>query len=113
MWLLYTLFISLLLTIIVELLFFILIGIRDKKNLLLACLINMITNPPVVLCYYLISSYTDLNMYYITIILELGAILTESYYYRTYGSKLKHPYSLAISTNIVSYSIGVIMNYIF
>lgn len=112
MWLLYTLFISLLLTIVFELLFFILIGIRDRKNMLLVCLVNIITNPPVVLSYYLITTYTNINNSYVKIILELAAILTESYYYKTYALKLKHPYLIAISANIVSFTIGEMINHI-
>lgn len=112
MWILYTLGISLILTIIFELLFFMTLGIRDKKTMLLVCLVNVITNPPVVLCFYLITSYTRLDESYIKIILEFIAILTEEYYYKTYAANIKYPYLIAISANIVSFSIGMLINYI-
>lgn len=39
---------SLLLTLIIETSFFLIIGKRRKKDLILVCLVNILTNPPVV-----------------------------------------------------------------
>jgi hypothetical protein len=107
--LLTSLALSLLLTIIFEIVFFLLVGKKDKKDLLLLVLVNIFTNPVVVLSYYITVTYTDWNPSVIKIPLELFAIITEGYYYKKYGRNFRHPYLFSAAANMFSFWIGVII----
>ena len=101
--------VSLALTIAFEVLFYLLTGKRDKKDMLLVVLVNIVTNPAVVLLYWLATMYTNLNKYAIIIPLEAFAILTEGYYYKIYGHGFKRPYVFSAAANMFSYWIGVLI----
>ena len=105
--------VSLILTVALETGFFLLVGKRNKKDLLLLILANIITNPAVVLLYWLASAYTDWNRIIIKIPLELFAVLTEGYYYKKYGRDFKRPYIFSVSANAFSFIIGVIIQNLF
>ena len=80
-----SLIISLTLTIIFEMGFFLLIGKRHKKDLLLVLLVNILTNPVVVLLYWLAIMYTRWSMVFVLTPLEGLAIFIEGYYYKKYS----------------------------
>ena len=103
---------SLTLTILMEELFAVILGIRDKKDLILIGLVNVITNPVVVLSYYLFLYYTDLNLMIVTIVLEIMAIYVESLYYKRYGKDYRHPIVFSLSANAFSFGVGKILNLI-
>ena len=107
--LLWALAISLILTIVLETGFFLLTGKRDKKDLLLVVLVNIITNPVVVLLYWLAVLYTDLHAYIIMIPLELFAVFTEGYYYKKYGRGFRCPYLFSLAANMFSFGTGLII----
>ena len=110
--LIFALIISLILTIAFEAGFFLLTGKRNKKDLLLVVLANVLTNPVVVLLYWLILFYTGwsrIMMNIIKIPLELFAVLTEGYYYKKYGRDFKHPYLFSIAANAFSFGIGILL----
>jgi len=96
--------ISLLLTLVLEIGFFLLVGKRDKKDLLLVVLVNVLTNPVVVLLYWL----TGGNVL-ILILLEVFAVVTEGYYYRKYGQSFRRPYLFSFGANMFSYWLGVLI----
>ena len=104
---------SLILTIILEAAFFLIIGKRDKKDLLLLLLVNVLTNPVVVLSFWLAVLYTDLNRYIILIPLELFAVLTEGYYYKRYGQDFRRPYLFSTAANVFSFAAGVLIQMLF
>jgi len=104
--LLISLAVSLPLTIVLEAGFFLLIGKRDKKDLLLLLLVNVITNPIVVLFYWLTVFYTNFNARFILIPLEIFAILTEGYYYKKHGNSFNRPYFFSFSANMISFGVG-------
>jgi CHASE2 domain-containing sensor protein len=108
--LLYSLGMSLLLTLVLELCIGYLYGIREKKDFVLLALVNILTNPLVVMSYYLVVHYSHINRIAIVIVLELSAILTEGYYYRTYGKTFSHPMLFALCANLFSFSIGQLLN---
>ena len=108
--LLYSLGMSLLLTLVLELGTGYLYGIREKKDIVLLTLVNILTNPLVVLSYYLVVHYSNMNRIAIVIVLEVMAIITEGYYYRTYGKTFTHPMLFALCANIFSFSIGQLLN---
>ncbi|MDF2484186.1 MAG: hypothetical protein K0R46_354 [Herbinix sp.] len=101
---------SLLLTLLLEAGFALIFGIRDKKDMGLLILVNILTNPLVVLSYYLVINYTEVNGLIAIIVLELMAILTEGYYYRTYGKTFRHPFIFSVSINLFSFLIGQMLN---
>ena len=97
---------SLFLTIAFEACFFLLIGKRDKKDLLLLLLVNVITNPVVVLSYWITVLYTGLNTRLMLIALELFAVLTEGFYYKKHGRSFSRPYLFSLIANMVSFGTG-------
>ena len=104
--------VSLSLTIALELALIFILGIRDKKDLLLVVLVNIITNPLVMLLYWLAVSYTSWHQVIIKAPLELFAIVTEGYYYKKYGQGFKRPYTFAVAANIFSFGIGELLKYL-
>ena len=101
-----SLIISLILTLVFESGFFFIVGKRDKKDLLLLILVNIITNPIVVLSYWLIVLFTNLNQYIMLIPLELFAVAFEGHYYKKYGRSFRRPYLFSLAANIFSFGIG-------
>ena len=98
---------SLALTLALETGFFLLVGKRVKKDLLLLALVNILTNPVVVLSYWLAVLYTNWNKTLIKIPLELFAILVEGYYYKRYGRDFRRPYIFSLAANMFSFWLGV------
>lgn len=104
-----SLVLSLSLTLALETGFFLLAGKRNKKDLLLLLLVNVLTNPVVVLSSWLVVLYTDWDVRMMLIPLELFAILTEGYYYKKYGHGFHRPYLFSIASNMFSFWVGVLM----
>ena len=104
---------SLALTLAFEAGFFLLIGKRNKRDLLLLILVNVLTNPIVVLTFSLAVLYTGLNGYIILIPLELFAILAEGYYYKKYGESFRRPYLFSLAANMVSFWAGELIQVLF
>ena len=107
--LLFSLTVSLGLTLAIESGFFFLIGKRGKKDLLLLVLVNVLTNPIVVLSYWLISSYTVWDTYIALFLLEAFAVLAEGCYYKKYGKDFPRPFLFALAANLVSFWAGVLI----
>jgi len=100
---------SLTLTVALEAGFFLLVGKRDKKDLLLLLLVNVITNPVVVLSYWLATFYTRLDTRVILIPLELFAVFTEGCYYKKYGRSFRRPFLFSVAANMFSFWSGVLI----
>ena len=109
----FALVVSLVLTILFETGFFLLVGKRDKKDLLLVVLVNVLTNPVVVLSYWLAFLYTDWNLTAVKVPLELFAVLTEGYCYKKYGRDFGRPYLFSVAANAFSYGAGVLLQKFF
>ena len=103
------LLLSLVLTIVIEVVCSILIGIRKKKDVLLVVLVNMVTNPAVVFTYYFLSLITLWNLWCIKVVLEILAVVCEALYYKRYGIDMKHPIGYAILLNGISFGIGCLI----
>lgn len=97
--------ISLALTIGLELAWALLFRVRGRRDLMLVCLVNVLTNPPVVLLRFLLGSWALLP-------LEAGAVLAEGLCYRAYGERIPHPWLFALSANLFSYGMGVVLNWL-
>ena len=100
---------SLLLTLVLETGFFLLTGKRNKKDLLLVVLVNVVTNPVVVLLYWLAAMYTGWNLAIVIIPLELFAVLVEGFYYRKYGQDFSRPLLFSVSANVFSFGVGFLL----
>ena len=109
--LLFALVMSLALTLALESAFFFLTGKRNRKDLLLLQMVNVLTNPLVVFSYWLLARYTVVDLILATIILELLAVLAEGYYYRKYGQDFKRPWVFSACANLFSYSCGALLQF--
>ena len=105
--------VSLVLTLALETGFFLLVGKRDKKDLLLVVMVNVITNPVVVLLYWLAVLYGNWNRAAAAIPLELFAVLAEGYYYKKYGQDFRRPYLFSAAANAFSYGVGALLQQFF
>lgn len=104
--------ISLALTIILEVLVFLFLTRRKRKDLLLLILANVITNPIVVLSFWLISLYTSWNVNIPLVPLEAFAVLAEGYIYKKYGDGFRRPYLFAFAANMFSFWLGVLIEHL-
>jgi hypothetical protein len=102
--------ISLGLTLALELAFALIFRVRQKRDLLLVCLVNIITNPVVVFLYYLASYAGDTVQMLVLIVLEVLAAVSEALFYKTYGEKIRHPVLFAAGANAFSFFIGKAIN---
>ena len=82
---------------------------RCKKDLLLVMLVNLLTNPVVVLLYWIAVLFTKWNTAIVIIPLELFAIVVEGYYYKKYGRDFKYPCLFSLTANMCSFWIGVLI----
>ena len=100
-----TLGISLMLTLLLEGLFaFFIGGIRSPRGLLLTVLVNMLTNPPVVLTYTLFPSLP------MKLSLEVAAVLVEGFIYKTCSEDIRRPFLYALCINAFSFLTGDLIN---
>ncbi len=109
-WLLSSLGISLGLTLVLEEGFALLCGIRHRKDLLLVCLVNIVTNPVVVLCYHVTGIYTSWSPLLVTAILEVSAFIVEGLHYKAYAVSIGHPFRFSAFANAFSFGIGLMIN---
>ena len=98
-------------TIVIELIMSLLLGIRNKKDILNVILVNIMTNPLVVSILMYITYNRLYNTTISIIILEILVILTEGFTYKKVLTFDKiNPYVLSLILNISSYFIGELLN---
>lgn len=98
-------------TIVIELIMSLLLGIRNKKDILNVILVNIMTNPLVVSILMYITYNRLFNTTISIIILEILVILTEGFTYKKVLTFDKiNPYVLSLILNISSYFIGRLLN---
>ncbi len=111
MWnsILLSLALSLFLTLVFESLAGLIIGLRSPKDFLLLALVNVLTNPPLVLILDLVY-LTGSVPWYLIAGLEIAAVLIEGLLYR---KRLKfvriHPLLLSLILNAISYTAGLLI----
>lgn len=103
-------FICLVSTIIIETLFAFIFMVRNKKDFLNITLVNIMTNPIVVIIPTYIGLKYGLTYRNIAlIILEILTVLVEGFVYHKYLEYKKiNPYLLSFLLNLLSYLIGEI-----
>ena len=110
---LWTLAVSLVLTLLLEIIFCLVFKIRKVHDLSLVVLVNVLTNPPVVLLNNILNRKTELSPFLVVIILELSAILIEGLYYKRYSNEIKRPFLFSLGANAFSFLTGLVMNQFF
>ena len=98
------------LTIIVELLGALILKVRNRKDFINIILVNILTNPIVVIIPIYINFKFSTIYYYISlIILEITAIIVEGLIYKKYLYYQRlNPFVLSLILNILSYISGEI-----
>ena len=79
-------------------------GLRSRHDLKLVVLVNVLTNPAVVLLHGLGIPALPL---------ETAASAVEGFCDRVRGEQIRHPFLLALCANVFSYGIGLALNWIF
>ena len=110
MWIFKTLGVSLFLTLVLELFFVWRVGKASKRDLLLAFLVNVLTNPFVVSMYYITFFYTNWNQTLVICVLEVSAVLVEWICYKKCGEKITYPFLLSAGANGFSYFLGGVID---
>lgn len=102
-------------TIIIELTIALIIGIRDKLDIINVILVNIITNPLVAIIPVYFNIFYSLKMRNIVlIILEILTLIFEGIIYKKYlNYKKLNPLIISFILNFSSYFIGDIINKIF
>ena len=103
--LLYSLAVSLALTLVFELSMALLWGLRTRLQLRLVVLANCLTNPPLVLCVLLWRTAPVL-------LLETAAVLVEGLCYRSCRVGIRRPFCFSLAANCFSYFTGLILRYL-
>ena len=112
-WIFAVLFLSLALTAVLEEVFCWIFGVRNRWDLVLVALVNLLTNPAVVFLYYINRLYGGLNPSALTVVLELSAVAIEAVCYKAAARKIRHPWLLAAGANLFSYLLGAVITSFF
>ena len=110
-----SLIISLLLTLIIETFTSVFLGIREKRDIGIVIIANIITNPIVVYISNCLNIFTSKSVFYVgVLILEVLAIIVEFWIFKKYLKyNKKSPFIISLINNFVSYNLGNIINLIF
>ncbi len=100
--------VSLLLTVALELMFALLFKIRGR-TLIIVILVNILTNPAVVVLYLLLCRHYTFPPLAVVPILEVSAFLAEALIYKTRCRSIQHPFIFALGANLFSYLCGVVI----
>ena len=101
---------SLALTLVLEELFALLWGLRGRRELTVVALVNVLTNPPVVLLYHTAVGLWGWNAVSVTVLLESAAVAVEWRCYRLCSDQLRRPLLFALLANLFSYGAGRVIN---
>jgi len=104
--------VSLALTLAFELAFALLWGLRSRRELAIVALVNVLTNPAVVLLYHTFVGLFGWSVVSVTAVLECTAVVVEWRYYRACSQVLKKPLLFALLANAVSFGLGCLINLI-
>ena len=106
-----SLLLSLAVTLVAEVSVALLLGFRDRCSLLVVFLVNIVTNPVVVYLLNLQYHYgVLLPEMPLTVLLEIGAFVTEALLYRLVFKGEGHVWRLSLILNAASYLLGVVVN---
>ena len=102
-----TLLLSLIMTLVLELPFAWLWGLR-KGDILLVVWVNILTNPLVVLWNHVTTGFV------LSILLpEAAAVTAEAVFFKRLGKKIPYPVLLAVCINTFSFHAAILIQYLF
>lgn len=108
-WVLEILAVSLGLTIVLEEAFGWLLGARNRWDMALVGLVNVLTNPAVVYLYYMNMIFVGWNRILVMVLLEMAAAAAEGLCYRAAGRGIRHPWLFSAGANLFSIMMGTVL----
>lgn len=106
-----TLIVCLILTLVLEEITALIVGVRKGFDLTVILFSNLLTNPVVVFSGMLLASFTNIPRPVYIIVLELAAFITEALIYRKLlFTKRPSPFLLSLILNSVSFFVGTTLS---
>ena len=106
-----TLIVCLILTLVLEEITALIVGVRKGFDLTVILFSNLLTNPVVVFSGILLASFTNIPRPVYIIVLELAAFITEALIYRKLlFTKKPSPFLLSLILNSVSFFAGTTLS---
>ena len=106
-----TLIVCLILTLVLEEVTALIVGVRKGFDLTVILFSNLLTNPVVVFSGMLLASFTEIPRPVYVIVLELAAYITEALIYRKLlFTKKPSPFLLSLILNSVSFFVGTTLS---
>ena len=106
-----TLIVCLILTLVLEEITALIVGVRKGFDLTVILFSNLLTNPVVVFSGMLLASFTNIPRPVYVIVLELAAFITEALIYRKLlFTKKPSPFLLSLILNSVSFFVGTTLS---
>lgn len=104
---------SLALTVVIELAVAFLLGMRTGKDMLLVALVNLLTNPPAVLCNWLCSLYLpEYRGIPVQFAIEAAVVAAEALIYHIFAADrrwtIRRPVRLSLVCNGCSWLLGLL-----
>ena len=99
------------LTILLETAFAIFAGVRGRKNLLTVVLVQVMTNPCVVLLMYWCMTHLSWHHALYELPIETVVVIVEGLIYKMFVKDIKRPFAFSLVANYFSYSFGILMGY--
>ena len=100
--------VSLLLTLLFELAFALLWGLRGKRELTVAALVNVLTNPPVVLLNFLFRLVVrGTAAGFLLAVMEIAAFAVEGFVYKRAWRNGEREYPFSLCANLCSFLCGI------
>lgn len=108
----YIMIVCLVSTLVIEIVCSIIFGLRDKLDIINVGLVNVLTNPLVVsITFFINIRYGYSTRMIAEIILEVCAVLSEGFIYsKVLKYKKINGYVLSLILNVISYSLGFVIN---
>lgn len=104
-----TLLIALVLTLVLELLFALVWGVR-RDGLTLVVLMNIMTNPAANLLHHIAVCLLGWPTAWVVLVLELSVVVVEGFCCK---GVIRRPWLFALLINVWSYSMGVLIQFLF
>ncbi len=103
--------ISLGLTLVLEMGYAWLWGVRGWHDFLLTVSVNILTNPIVVFIFYFVwYRRFSVNRGIVTLVMEIWAVITEALLYRKFSRTIQRPWLFSLSVNAFSFAAGELIN---
>ena len=108
----FVMFRCLIITIVIELIVALIIGVRDKKDILNVVLVNILTNPVVVSFPIFVFLLRGETARWITLVtLEILTVIVEGFvYYKFFKYRKLNGFLVSLILNLASYGIGELIN---